>query len=53
LPNQVPIRISPEHIERKHSIAESIASLLVFGLFWSGTFSTLIDILPNFPFASI
>ena len=34
-------------------MAERVASLLVFGFVESGTFSTVIFILPNFPFASI
>jgi len=34
-------------------MAERVASLLVFGFVGSGTFSTVIVSLPNFPFASI
>ena len=37
----------------KRSIADKVASLLVLGLLESGTFSTLIEIVPNFPSAFI
>ena len=37
------------HIDRIVSIADKIASLLVLGLFSSGTFSIVVVSLPNFP----
>ena len=50
---QVPTLIPLEQIERNVSIADSMASLLVLGLVGSGTFSTIVEIFPNFPFDSI
>ena len=49
MPYQVPIFISSVHIDRIVSIADKIASLLVLGLFSSGTFSIVVVNLPNFP----
>src|ERR1051326_893668 len=51
--HQVPIFRGVPQIFLRHSIAASVASLLVFGLLGLGTFSTFIENFPNFPSAWI
>ena len=51
--NHVPMLSEVPQIFLRHSIAASVASLLVLGLLGLGTFSTFTENLPNFPSAWI